>query len=136
MREWLQYLKHLKRAEPARLRAAWTAAVILLGSLGVSVSPGVDLRVGACLGGFAAILALLQGESTRDAVSSPKTVDQLQAQLQQLRRQSETVVDVMSPGVLSEDLIADMADRLRRYHGSPAPTTPPDGETPPQPPAF
>lgn len=65
--EWLRY------AEPARLRAAWVALVSLLAAVGVTVSTSVDARVGAVIAAVGVLLALIQGEWTREAVYSPET---------------------------------------------------------------
>lgn len=63
----------LRSAEPARLRAAWVAAVSLLSAVGVTVSTTVDARVGAVIAAFGVVLALVQGEWTRAGVISPET---------------------------------------------------------------
>lgn len=68
-------LRRLNRIEPARVRAVWTAVVMLLASAGVAVSTDVDATVTGAIGLVFALLALVQGETTRAAVYSPATVD-------------------------------------------------------------
>lgn len=70
-------LRRLNRIEPARVRAVWTALVMLLASAGVAVSTDVDATVTGGIGLLFALLALVQGESTRAAVYSPATVDKI-----------------------------------------------------------
>ena len=72
-----EILRRLNRVEPARVRAVWTAVVMLLASAGVSVSADLDAKVTAVIGVLAVLLPLLQGESTRSAVYSPATVEQI-----------------------------------------------------------
>lgn len=66
---WLDY------AEPARLRAVWTAIVSLATVLGVTLGLDVDNAATAIIAVVAAVLPLLQGEWTRAAVVSPRTHD-------------------------------------------------------------
>lgn len=68
---WFQHF------EPARLRAIWTAVIALAAAVGVSVSADLDAKVTAVIGVLAVLLPLLQGETTRAAVYSPATVEQI-----------------------------------------------------------
>lgn len=70
-------LRRLNYIEPARVRAVWTAVVMLLASAGVAVSTDVDATVTGAIGLLFALLALVQGETTRVAVYSPATVDKV-----------------------------------------------------------
>jgi len=70
-------LRRLNYIEPARVRAVWTAVVMLLASAGVAVSTDVDATVTGAIGLLFALLALGQGETTRAAVYSPATVDKV-----------------------------------------------------------
>ena len=70
-------LRRLNYIEPARVRAVWTAVVMLLASAGVAVSTDVDATVTGAIGLLYALLALVQGETTRAAVYSPATVDKV-----------------------------------------------------------
>jgi hypothetical protein len=70
-------LRRLNYIEPARVRAVWTAVVMLLASAGVAVSTDVDATVTGAIGLLFALLALVQGETTRAAVYSPATVDKV-----------------------------------------------------------
>ena len=70
-------LRRLNYIEPARVRAVWTAVVMLLASAGVAVSTDVDATVTGATGLLFALLALVQGETTRAAVYSPATVDKV-----------------------------------------------------------
>ena len=70
-------LQRLNYIEPARVRAVWTAVVMLLASAGVAVSTDVDATVTGAIGLLFALLALVQGETTRAAVYSPATVDKV-----------------------------------------------------------
>lgn len=73
-------LRRLNRIEPARVRAVWTAVVMLLASAGVVIGTDVDATVTGGIGLLFALLALVQGETTRAAVWSPASVEQLQDQ--------------------------------------------------------
>ena len=73
-------LRRLNYIEPARVRAVWTAVVMLLASAGVAVSTDVDATVTGAIGLLFALLALVQGETTRAAVYSPATVDKVRAE--------------------------------------------------------
>jgi hypothetical protein len=64
----------------ARVRAVWTAVLMLLTSAGVVVSTEVDATVTGAIGVLFAVLALIQGETTRAVVYSPATVDQIHDQ--------------------------------------------------------
>ncbi|MBK8168296.1 MAG: hypothetical protein IPK64_20295 [bacterium] len=70
-------LRRLNYIEPARVRAVWTAVVMLLASAGVAVSTDVDATVTGAIGLLFALLALVQGETTRAATYSPATVDKV-----------------------------------------------------------
>lgn len=70
-------LRRLNYIEPARVRAVWTAVVMLLASAGVAVSTDVDATVTGAIGLLFALLALVQGETTRAVVYSPATVEQI-----------------------------------------------------------
>ena len=70
-------LRRLNYIEPARVRAVWTAVVMLLASAGVAVSTDVDATVTGAIGLVFALLALVQGETTRAVVYSPATVDKV-----------------------------------------------------------
>ena len=70
-------LRRLNYIEPARVRAVWTAVVMLLASAGVAASTDVDATVTGAIGLLFALLALVQGETTRAAVYSPATVDKV-----------------------------------------------------------
>ena len=70
-------LRRLNYIEPARVRAVWTAVVMLLASAGVAVSTDVDATVTGAIGLVFALLALVQGETTRAVVYSPATVEQI-----------------------------------------------------------
>ena len=70
-------LRRLNRIEPARVRAVWTAVVMLLASAGVVIGTDVDATVTGAIGLVFALLALIQGETTRAAVYSPATVDKV-----------------------------------------------------------
>ena len=69
------WLRHLDRVEPARLRAFWVALVALLAALGVTVGADLDGKVTAAIGLLAVLLPIVQGETTRAKVYSPATVD-------------------------------------------------------------
>lgn len=75
-----EILRRLNRVEPARVRAVWTAVVMLLASAGVTITTEVDATVTGGIGLLFALLALIQGETTRAVVYSPATVEQLQDQ--------------------------------------------------------
>ena len=70
-------LRRLNYIEPARVRAVWTAVVMLLASAGVVVGTDVDAAVTGAIGLVFALLALVQGETTRAVVYSPATVEQI-----------------------------------------------------------
>lgn len=70
-------LRRLNRIEPARVRAVWTAVVMLLASAGVAIGTDVDATVTGAIGLVFALLALVQGETTRAVVYSPATVEQI-----------------------------------------------------------
>ena len=70
-------LRRLNYIEPARVRAVWTAVVMLLASAGVAMSTDVDATVTGAIGLLFALLALVQGETTRAATYSPATVDKV-----------------------------------------------------------
>ena len=70
-------LRRLNRIEPARVRAVWTAVVMLLASAGVVIGTDVDATVTGAIGLVFALLALVQGETTRAGVYSPATVEQI-----------------------------------------------------------
>ena len=70
-------LRRLNYIEPARVRAVCTAVVMLLASAGVAVSTDVDATVTGAIGLLFALLALVQGETTRAATYSPATVDKV-----------------------------------------------------------
>ena len=70
-------LRRLNRIEPARVRAVWTAVVMLLASAGVVISTDTDAAVTGAIGLVFALLALVQGETTRAVVYSPATVEQI-----------------------------------------------------------
>lgn len=72
-----EILRRLNRVEPARVRAVWTAVVMLLASAGVTITTEVDATVTGAIGLLFALLALVQGETTRAAVYSPATVDKV-----------------------------------------------------------
>ena len=73
----MEILRRLNRIEPARVRAVWTAVVMLLASAGVVVGTDVDAAVTGAIGLVFALLALIQGETTRSVVYSPATVEQI-----------------------------------------------------------
>jgi len=75
-----EILRRLNRVEPARVRAVWTAVVMLLASAGVTISTDVDATVTGGIGLLFALLALVQGEATRAAVYSPATVEKIREQ--------------------------------------------------------
>lgn len=60
--------QYVRRFEPARLRAAYTAAAGLALALGITIPADVDGRVTAVLAALPVILAALQGIATRAAV--------------------------------------------------------------------
>ena len=70
-------LQRLNQIEPARVRAVWTALVMLLASAGVVVGTDVDATVTGAIGVLFAIIALIQGETTRAVVYAPATVEQI-----------------------------------------------------------
>ena len=70
-------LRRLNYIEPARVRAVWTAVVMLLASAGVAVSTDVDATVTGAIGLLFALLALAQGEPPRAATYSPAPVDKV-----------------------------------------------------------
>lgn len=70
-------LQRLNRIEPARVRAVWAALVMLLASAGVVIGTDVDATVTGAIGLVFALLALVQGETTRAVVYSPATVEQI-----------------------------------------------------------
>ena len=72
-----EILRRLNRIEPARVRAVWTAVVMLLASAGVVIGTDVDATVTGAIGLAFALLALVQGETTRAVVYSPATVEQI-----------------------------------------------------------
>lgn len=72
-----EILRRLNRVEPARVRAVWTAVVMLLASAGVTITTEVDATVTGGIGLLFALLALVQGETTRAVVYSPATVEQI-----------------------------------------------------------
>lgn len=73
----MEILRRLNRIEPARVRAVWTAVVMLLASAGVVVGADTDAAVTGAIGLVFALLALIQGETTRAAVYSPATVEKI-----------------------------------------------------------
>ena len=73
----MDWLRNLNRIEPARVRAVWTALVALLASAGVTVGADTDAAVTGGIGLLFALLALLQGETTRSVVYSPATVEKI-----------------------------------------------------------
>ena len=75
-----EILRRLNKVEPARVRAVWTAVVMLLASAGVTISTDVDATVTGGIGLLFALLALVQGEATRAAVYSPATVEKIREQ--------------------------------------------------------
>lgn len=75
-----EILRRLNRVEPARVRAVWTAVVMLLASAGVTITTEVDATVTGGIGLLFALLALVQGEATRAAVYSPATVEKIREQ--------------------------------------------------------
>jgi len=58
--------------EPARFRAAWTAVLVTLVQLGITVPAGWDAKGVAISTALSVIVPLLQGEATR-AVVKPDT---------------------------------------------------------------
>jgi hypothetical protein len=60
-------------AEPARIRAIVTAVVALCGALGVVLPFDLPGIAEAAIVVLSVLLPLIQGESTRSAVVSPKT---------------------------------------------------------------
>ena len=77
-----EILRRLNRVEPARVRAVWTAVVMLLASAGVTITTEVDATVTGGIGLVFALLALIQGEATRAVVYSPATVEQIRDEAQ------------------------------------------------------
>ena len=73
----MDILRRLNRVEPARVRAVWTAVVMLLASAGVTITTEVDATVTEGIGLVFALLALVQGETTRAVVYSPATVEKI-----------------------------------------------------------
>ena len=73
----MDILRRLNRVEPARVRAVWTAVVMLLASAGVTITTEVDATVTGVIGLVFALLALVQGETTRAVVYSPATVEKI-----------------------------------------------------------
>ena len=71
------WLRHLNRIEPARLRAFWVALVALLATVGVTVATDVDAQATAVTGLPAVLLPAGPGETTRAAVYAPATVEQI-----------------------------------------------------------
>lgn len=70
-------LQRLRRFEPARLRAVYTAVLAVLATLGITIPTELDGRFVAILSAVAVLLPLLQGESTRAAVTPNAEVDNL-----------------------------------------------------------
>ena len=54
--------------EPARVRAVWSAVVLLAGTLGITISAQVDGRVVGAIGALSALVPLVQGLWTRASV--------------------------------------------------------------------
>ena len=103
-----KYLSYLERFEPARVRALWTAIVMLAAGFGVSVSPGVDVKVSGVIGVLGAILVSLQGEWTRARVFSPGTVDEMATRIKELEAVLQgttgTVPSAPDPGDLNGEV--------------------------------
>lgn len=72
-------LQQLRYTEPARLRAYYVQAVLLLASLGLSLPGVVDRWVGVGLAVLAIAAPYYQGRKTRADVWAPATVDDLTA---------------------------------------------------------
>ena len=66
MSNWWDRIRTL---EPARLRAVWAAIITVAVALGVTISADTDRAVQAAIVLFAALVPLLQGESTRRKVT-------------------------------------------------------------------
>jgi hypothetical protein len=86
-------LQYASTFEPARLRAAWVAAIALAGTLGYAIPTGVDSRVVAVIGALAVIVPIVQGEVTRAAVYAPASVVTVADPVAQVQPQ-DTTVDV------------------------------------------
>ena len=112
MKNWLD---RLNKFEPARLRAFWAALILLLATVGVTVSADVDGKVTAVIGMIAVILPWIQGESTRNAVYSPATVEKITHEL--------TTVENVLPTHETENVIGEDDDDVpadEYYDGDPA----------------
>ena len=72
MSDWLQRVREL---EPARLRAAWAAIIAVAVALGITISADTDRAVQAAIVLFAAVLPLIQGETTRRKVTPVAKLD-------------------------------------------------------------
>ena len=66
MSNWWSRIREL---EPARLRAVWAAIIAVAVALGVTISADTDRAVQAAIVLFAAVIPLVQGESTRRKVT-------------------------------------------------------------------
>lgn len=72
MSDWLRRIATL---EPARLRAVWAAVIAVAVTLGVTISADVDRLVQALIVAFAALVPLIQGETTRRKVTPVAKID-------------------------------------------------------------
>jgi hypothetical protein len=76
MSDFRDLLSRFNNLEPARVRAAWAALVAFATAVGVTVSADVDGKVSAGIAAFFAILAIVQGESTRAKVTPDFKLEQ------------------------------------------------------------
>lgn len=82
--------RYVRRMEPARLRAIWAAAVLLVTTLGVTVPTSLDNRVVGVIGVLAVLIPLLQGEATRASVMPEAKAELL---IEQARQQPAGYTD-------------------------------------------
>jgi hypothetical protein len=68
-------LEYMRNFEPATLKGVWVAVIALLASLGIVVTPAVDNKANAIIGGAIAVVSLLQAVWTRGSVYAPAVMD-------------------------------------------------------------
>lgn len=69
----------MKDYEPARLAGIRTAAIGLLATVGLTLSPALDAKIAAWVAGAAGVLTFIQSVLTRRTVYAPATVEQIVA---------------------------------------------------------
>lgn len=100
-------LAYLRYFEPARLRAIYSALVVLLGTLGVALPAGLDARVAGVIAAIGTVWALVQGEVTRAAVYSPATADAIKAEGVAAYQAALAQSDAAAPSVPTDSALAE-----------------------------